>query len=162
MIRNSLIVVAIALAACMWHCSAFDSDNTPFVGFNEKDIPAMPGLVAGAHEGIYEGTMTLMRSDEGCSGVQESQGDVSDVVLDVIHSGDFISVVFEDESEEHGKLNDGKVTLVKRSSDSVRLYHLDFVEGGTMNGTCEVLPVVDGDISSESCAEYEIACTCGE
>ena len=162
MIRHALIVVAIVLAAGMCHCNAFSSDNTPFEGFNEKDIPAMPGLVAGAHEGIYEGTMTLMRSEETCPGVTDAQGETSDVVFDVIHSGDFISIVFEDATEEHGKMVDGKVSLVKRSAEHVRMYHLEFIDGGQMTGVCDVLPIVDGDIGAEPCAEYEIACTCGE
>lgn len=161
MTRNALIILAIALAACMWHCSAFDSDNTPFEGFNEKDIPT-PGLVAGVHEGIYEGTMTLADAERSCPSVTESEGDTVDVTFDIIHSGDFISVKFADETEEHGKLVNEKVTLVKRSADSVRMFYFEFEEGGQMTGVCEVLPVVDGDIDSQPCATYQIECTCGE
>jgi len=161
MTRHAFIVIAIALVASMWGCEAFNSDNTPFKGFDEKDIPT-PGLVAGAHEGIYHGTMTLADAESACPSVTEVEGDAIDTIFDVIHSGDFISVKFEDESEEHGKLVDSKVSLVKRDSDSVRLYHLEFEEGGQMTGVCEVLPVVDGDIDGEPCATYQIQCTCGE
>jgi hypothetical protein len=162
MTRHVFIAVAIALVVSMWGCEAFNSDNTPFVGFDEKDIPAIPGLVAGAYEGLYEGTLTLADVEGSCPSVTEAEGDVVNATFDVIHSGDFISVKFEDETEEHGKLVDGKVTVVKRSADNVRLYEMDFDEGGVMTGIVEVIPVVNGDLDGQPCAMYQIECTRGE
>ena len=161
MTRQAFIVLAIVLVASMFGCEAFNSDNTPFEGFNEKDIPTL-GLVAGAHEGIYEGTLMLADAESGCPTVTEAEGDAVNVIFDVIHSGDFISVKFEDGTEEHGKMVDSKVSLVKRSSDAVRMYHFEFEEGGIMTGAVEVLPVIAGDIGGEPCATYQIECTCGE
>ena len=74
MTRHAFIAIAIALVVSMWGCEAFNSDNTPFEGFNEKDIPTL-GLVAGAHEGIYEGTATLADMDRSCPSVTEAEGD---------------------------------------------------------------------------------------
>lgn len=162
MIRRIFVIFAVALIASMLGCEAFNSDNTPYTGFDEKDIPASPGLVAGAYEGIYEGTATLADVEGSCPSVTEAEGDAVAATFDVIHSGDFISVKFEDETEEHGKLVDDKVTVVKRSSDSVRLYHMDFEEGGIMTGVIEVIPVVDGELDGEPCATYQVECTCGE
>jgi len=162
MTRHIFIAIAIALVASMWGCEAFNNDNTPFVGFDEKDIPAIPGLVAGAYEGLYEGTLTLADVQGSCPGVTEAEGDAVNAKFDVIHSGDFISVKFEDETEEHGKLVDDKVTVVKRSADNVRLYEMDFDEGGTMTGVVEVIPVVAGELDGEPCAMYQIECKCGE
>lgn len=162
MIRHIFIAIAIVLVVSMWGCEAFNNDNTPFVGFDEKDIPAMPGLVAGAYEGIYEGTSTLADVEGSCPCVTESEGESVASTFDVIHSGDFISVKFEDETEEHGKLVDDSVSIVRRSAECVRLYHMDFEEGGVMTGAMEVIPVVDGDLDGEPCATYQLECTCGE
>lgn len=151
MMRRLMILVMVVLFVS--GCSAFDSDNTPYEGFNERDIPFNPFLAVGPYEGVYKGSMTLEEADEACASVSEAVGEAKEMVVDVIQAGDLISVQFEDGMEENGKLYNDKVTIVRRGVSDVRMFNLEFMGEGVVQGKVEVF---EGESVVDPCALYSI------
>lgn len=161
MIRRLLVVaVALLVLPALSACSAFSHDNTPYEGFNESQIPVNPFLGTGPYEGVYTGTMTLDRADEDCVGIVDEVGVEIPVTLDVIQAGEIISIQFEDDTEESGKLVDTKVTIVKREASDVRMYHLDFADEA-ISGQVEVFIDDGADGMFDPCGSYTVSASRG-
>lgn len=159
MIRR-LMIVALALFFVS-ACNAFDHDNTPFEGFSERDVPFNPFLTVAPYEGIYTGTIVLERLDEGCIGVEGTVGEEKPITLDVVQANEYINVKFEDGAEAEGKLYETKVTVVKKDMNDTRMFHLEFLEEGIIEGSCDVLAGSGENASVEPCAVYSLSLSKG-
>jgi hypothetical protein len=104
--------------------------------------------------------MTLESADEDCVGIVDEVGVEIPVTLDVIQAGEVISVQFEDDTEESGKLVDTKVTVVKREASDVRMYHLEFSDEG-VSGQVEVFVDDGADGLIDPCGSYAISASRG-
>ncbi len=159
MIRR-LMIVALALLFVS-ACNALDHDNTPFEGFSERDVPFNPFITVAPYEGIYSGTIVLESLDEGCIGVEDVVGEEKSITLDIIQANEYINVKFADETEAEGKLFGSKVTVVKKNMNDTRMFHLEFLEGGLIEGACDVLAGSGENASVEPCAIYSLSLSKG-
>lgn len=148
------ILVAILSVFLISACSAFDSDSSPYGGDFPNLTPPF-GFGGGQYEGNYVGEVTL--EENNCADLTEAVGSVSELKINVIQSGDLVSVAFEDESEVSGSLKDSKTTIIKKDVSNTNIYHLEFSEDGTVTGNCEYIegaPI--GDQLGSHCAEYSV------
>ena len=149
-----LLVVLFAILM-IGGCDAFDSDNTPYVGFDPDIIPAFPGGKAGVHSGFYTGTLVL--DTNGCVGVADEVGTSTDFSVDVIHVDNYLNLTFEDGSVAAGELVGDGAIFMQKDGSTEDVYYLTFSdEEETVSGSLEVIePNADGQYS-DPCATYSI------
>lgn len=151
---NKSILVSIISVFLITACSAFTSDSSPFGGDFPNVTPPFGGG-GGQYEGNYVGEMTL--EENTCADLVEAVGAVSELKINVIQSGDLVSVGFEDESEASGSLKDNKTTVIKKETSSTKIYHLEFSEEGVVSGDCEYIEGAPlGDQLGSHCAKYSV------
>ncbi len=126
------------------------------MGFSPDVIPVNPFLASGPYEGDYCGTMTLDSVTEECVTVGENVGDEVISAMNVIQVGELISVNFEGDVEESGKLSENRVTIVKHGISDMRMYHLEFGDEG-ITGTCDCFAKTDGDVGVHPCATFALS-----
>jgi len=154
-------LVAIFAVIMISGCAAFDSDNTPYVGFDPDIIPVIPGGVAGIHTGFYTGTVTL--DSNTCSGVQDEVGASKDFAVDVIHVDNYINMTFDDGTVAAGELEGDTAIFMQKKGGTEEVYYLTFTdETETISGSLEVVePNGDGQYS-DPCAVYTVTMEEGE
>ncbi len=151
-IRIFVTVIALALVSA---CAAFDDNGTPYEGFG-PDVVA-PYSNGGEFQGTYKGQITL--TENSCANLAEEVGAKEDLTLDVIQSGELVSIAFEDSSESSGNIKDGKTVIVKREVSSTKIFDIEFTDTG-MAGVCEYIDgaPVAGQLGA-TCAKYSIEMT---
>jgi hypothetical protein len=158
-------VIAIAIGSCsiccLSGCAAFDSDNTPYVGFDPDIVPVIPGGIAGIHSGFYTGTITL--DSTTCAGVEDEVGTSKDFAVDVIHVDNYINMTFEDGTVAAGELVGDGAIFMQKDGSTEQVYYLTFSdEDETITGSFEVIePNGDGQYG-DPCAVYTVTMVEGE
>jgi hypothetical protein len=159
----AVIVIAIGscFVCCMSGCAAFDSDNTPYVGFDPDIVPVIPGGVAGIHSGFYTGTVTL--DSNTCAGLEEEVGTSKDFAVDVIHVDNYINMTFEDGTVAAGEVEGDGVIFMQKDGSTEEVYYLTFSdEEETISGSLEFIePNEDGQYA-DPCAVYTVTMEEGE
>ncbi len=142
-------------------CAAFDSDNTPYVGFDPDIVPVIPGGVPGIHSGFYAGTLTLDSNE--CEGVMDEVGTSSDLAVDVIHVDNYINMTFEDGSLLAGELVGDSAVFMTKVGSTENVYYFTFSdESETVTGSLEIIEPNDGLQYGDPCAVYSVAMEQGE
>lgn len=142
-------------------CAAFDSDNTPYVGFDPSIVPVMPGGVPGIHSGFYAGTLTLDSNE--CEGVMDEVGTSSDFAVDVIHVDNYINMTFEDGTVVAGELVGDSAVFMTKVGSTENVYYFTFSdESETITGSFEVIEPNDDLQYGDPCAVYSVAMEQGE
>lgn len=142
-------------------CAAFDSDNTPYVGFDPDIVPVIPGGVAGIHSGFYTGTVTLDSNE--CVGLMEEVGTSTDFAVDVVHVDNYINMTFEDGSVTAGELVGDGAIFMQKDGSTENVYYLTFSdEDETITGSLEVIEPNESGQYGDPCATYTITMEEGE
>ena len=150
------ILVVIVAAMMVAACSAFDNSNKPYDGFGPDIVPP-PGIGGGAYEGTYIGELKL--TENSCEGLIEELDSTKALEVNVLQSGDLVSLGFEDESEASGTLDGAKAIIVKKDVSDTMIFHIEFTETG-ITGDCAYIdgaPI--GDQLGEPCAKYSVSLT---
>lgn len=149
-----MIIVVLALMF-VGACNALEHDPTPLEGFNENEVNLNPFLSVGRYDGVYSGSMALESKEEGCP-CEEPAADAT-FTLDVIHVAQLISIQFDDAEECSGKLYEEKVTVVKKDVNDTKMFHLRFLDDGTIEGACDCHAGVGDTMQFEPCARYRLS-----
>lgn len=158
-------VIAIAIGSCsitcLCGCAAFDSDNTPYVGFDPDIVPVIPGGVAGIHSGFYTGTITL--DSNTCAGLEEEVGTVTNFAVDVVHVDNYINMTFEDGTVAAGELVGDGAIFMQKDGSTEEVYYLSFSdEDETVSGSLEMIEPNESGQYGDPCAVYTVMMEEGE
>jgi len=151
-IRLLVCVISLAFMAA---CSAFDKDPKLYDGFDPSIQPPFMTAGSGQYDGTYKGEMKL--AENNCENLADAIDSTTPLKVNVIQSGDVMSVQFDDDGEISGTVKDGKVTILKRDVSNSRIFHLEFTENG-VTGECEYIDAAPvGDQLGEPCAKYSLS-----
>lgn len=151
--RIFVVVVAAMMVAA---CSAFDNNNKPYDGFGPDIVPP-PGVGGGAYEGVYKGELKLI--ENACVDLVAEIDSTEPLEVDIVQSGDLVSMGFEDDTEASGSVTEGKATIIKRDVSNVMIFHIEFVDGA-ISGECSYIEGAPlGDQLGEPCAKYSVSLT---
>jgi hypothetical protein len=153
MSKRIILVAFVLLSLCA--CSAFDSDNTPYVGFSPDVVPLVPGGEIGIYSGYYAGTMTL--DSNSCAGVSDEVGAAVDFAFTVVHNANIISVAFADDVSSSGEVDGTDSIIMIQTGTTKHVYYLDFSVEDAVGGSCEVIEAAEDGSYGEPCASYTIA-----
>ena len=149
------VLLAIALLALMSGCAAFDTDNTPYAGF-DPNLVTLPSLAKGAYNGSFTGTMTV--DSNTCAGVSDKVGDAVDAKMDVVQSDNIVNIKFEDGSVSASELSaDSKATFMVQTGTTKHVYYLTFTNKTNIDGTCEVIEADENGDYAKPCANYTVS-----
>lgn len=155
-----ILLVACALVL-LGGCAAFDDGNTPYEGWSDADIAAIPGKTASLYSGYYSGNMTV--DSNSCSSVSDEAGAKAPVSFDVIQSDTTINVLFSDAAKTTvaGTLNKETTTVMTEIQGVRHVYYLTFADGG-ITGSVEVLEMDAAGQFGNRCATYTLNMKKGE
>lgn len=148
------ILVALFIPVLVCGCAAFDSDSTPFEGFDASQVPQIQGLSGGPLSGSYAGDMTL--DSNTCTSVSDTTGAKSSLTLTVSQSNSALGFTFDDGTTTSGTLDGEKVTLMKTTLGVKHVYYLK-ISKGKIDGSCEVIEANSDGQYSSPCASYTLA-----
>lgn len=147
-----IFAAALTLAAC----SAFDNSNKPYDGFGPDIVPP-PGIGGGAYEGKYVGELTL--TENTCENLAEEVDSAKALEVNVLQSGDLVSLGFDDESEASGTLDGANAIVIKRDVSDTMIFHIEFSETGMTGDVSYIDGAPIGDQLGEPCAKYSVSLT---
>ncbi|MFA4873795.1 MAG: hypothetical protein WC956_04980 [bacterium] len=148
-------LIVIAVLSLMAGCAAFDTDSTPYAGFNPDEV-VFPTGMSGPYNGSFTGTMTLDSST--CQGVSDEVGAAVPLNVDVVQSDKIINITFEDATVSAGELSaENKAILVVQTGSTKHVYYLTFSEDSKIDGTCEVIEADADGQYVKACGSYTAA-----
>ena len=156
--KKRLFICVVSLIF-MSACNAFDKNGQPYDGFGPDITP--PFVAGGQFDGDYAGDMTL--TENNCANLTESLDSKTPLKLNIIQSGDVVSVGFEDGAETSGSFDKNNIlTVVKHDTSNSRLFHIEFSDKN-ISGDCEYIEgAAVGQQLGEPCAKYSLSLTKGE
>ncbi len=147
-------LLAVVVLTLMSSCAAFDTDNTPYAGFNPDEV-VIPNGMSGPYNGKYSGTMTL--DSNTCASVSDEMGAAVAIMANVVQSDQLVNIVLEGGSAAAGELSaEGKTVFMIQSGGAKHVYYLTFSDDSKMDGTCEVIEADENGQFAKSCASYTV------
>lgn len=147
-------VLAVLVLSLVSGCAAFDTDNTPYSGFNPDEVQIPNGL-SGPYNGNYEGTMTL--DSNTCAGVSDEVGAAIPLKINVVQSESLLGLTFEDETRLAGELSsESKAVFMIKTGATKHVYYLTFSEEKQIDGSCEVIEPDENGMDGDPCASYTV------
>lgn len=149
-------VVVIFAIIMMAGCSAFDSDNDPYVGWEPDMIPAVPGGKAGIYSGYYAGTKTL--DSNSCASIADEMGIAADFAVDVLHVDNYVNLTMADGTVMAGELVGDSAIFMTKDGSTEHAYYLTFSdEVESITGYAEVIEPNESGQYGDPCAQFTIS-----
>jgi hypothetical protein len=153
------IFVGVVALLALSGCAAFDTDNTPYAGFDQVQLP--PSVGGGPYAGYYAGTMTL--ESNACEAVSDAVGDAVPIAFTITENENLLNIVMPDKSASSAELDDAKKGKFVIQTGSVKhVYTVDLSKEQKVSGACDVIEADANGMYGTSCASYVLDLTRGE